>query len=161
VTIDDLVANNAGSPAPPPLPAPPRLAVAVLTCMDARIDPVAALGLQPGDAHVLRNAGGVATDDTIRSLVVSQRMLGTREVMVVHHTGCGMEGMDGAALAGRLEAETGRRPAFSFGEFAQVDADVAHTVGVLRASGFLVADTVIRGFVYDLGTGRLREVPLD
>ncbi|MDA8285785.1 MAG: carbonic anhydrase [Actinomycetota bacterium] len=157
---DEVVANNAAYAArlaERALPAPPRRRIAVLTCMDARIDPARALGLADGDAHVIRNAGGVATDDALRSLVLSQRLLGTEEVMVIHHTECGMEGLADGELEDAIERETGRRPAFSFGGFDDVERDVREAVRRLQASPFLPSKR-IRGFVYDVRTGALREV---
>ncbi|MHB8504545.1 MAG: beta-class carbonic anhydrase, partial [Acidimicrobiales bacterium] len=138
--IDDLVARNAAYAsgfASGDLRAHPRQKVAVLTCMDARIDVGRALGLAEGEAHVIRNAGGVATDDAVRSLVISQRLLGTEEVMVIHHTDCGMERFTDEELKDAIEAETGRRPPFSFEAFADAEDDVRRTVGRLRASPFL------------------------
>lgn len=141
------------------LGAPPSTKVAVLTCMDARIDPARMLGLSEGDVHVIRNAGGVVTDDALRSLTISQRLLGTEEIMVVHHTKCGMEAVRDDELAAELEAETGQRPPFAFGGFKSAEADVAETVARLRASPFL-PNKRIRGFLYEVESGRLRELPV-
>lgn len=157
---DDLLDRNrayAGGHTGADLPARPRLRVAVLTCMDARVLPARALGLTEGDAHVIRNAGGLATDDAVRSLVLSQRLLGTEEVLVVHHTRCGMEGLREEELLSTLEDETGRRPGFDLGGFADVEEDVRRTVARLRDEPFLLHRRV-RGFVYEVETGRLREV---
>ena len=141
------------------LPAPPAKRVAVLTCMDARIDPHRMLGLAEGDAHVIRNAGGVANDDAIRSLVVSQRKLGTREVLVILHTDCGMRTFVEDAFVEDLEAETGRRPAWETTAFhADIEADVRRAVSRVRASPFLPHVDAVRGFVYEVETGLLREV---
>jgi carbonic anhydrase len=141
------------------LPAPPAKPVAVLTCMDARIDPHRMLGLGEGDAHVIRNAGGVANDDAIRSLVVSQRKLGTREVLVILHTDCGMRTFAEDDFVGELEEQTGERPAWeTTGFHKEIDVDVQRAVARVRASPFLPHRDAVRGFVYDVATGRLREV---
>lgn len=132
----------------------------MLTCMDARIDPLRAFGLALGDAHIIRNAGGVATDDALRSLIISQRMLGTEEIVVVHHTGCGLEMFRDDDLKDELQAETGVRPSIAFEAFDDAEADVAQTAARIRANPFL-AHKDIRGFVYEVETGRLREVPID
>jgi carbonic anhydrase len=126
--------------------------------MDGRIDLPAILGLHTGDAHVIRNAGGVATDDVIRSLVVSQRLLGTREVMLVHHTGCGMLTFRDDDLKAQIELETGVRPPFALEAFSDLDADVRQSVNRIRLSPYLPYRDDVRGFVFDLRTGRLREV---
>jgi carbonic anhydrase len=142
------------------LPARPAKPVAVLTCMDARIDPHRMLGLAEGDAHVIRNAGGVANDDAIRSLVVSQRKLGTREIIVILHTDCGMRTFVEEAFVEELEAETGTRPPWGTTAFhADIDADVRRALARVRASAFLLHTDAVRGFVYEVETGRLREVP--
>jgi carbonic anhydrase len=140
------------------LRSPPRKQVAVLTCMDARIDPHRMLGLAEGDAHVIRNAGGVANDDALRSLVVSQRKLGTREVVVILHTDCGMRTFAEDAFAEELEAETGIRPAWQTTSFNEIEADVRRAVARVRSSPFLPHRDSVRGFVYEVETGRLREV---
>ena len=158
---DDLLARNARYAAARPGGAggaPPRLAVAVVACMDARMDLHAILGLQEGDAHVIRNAGGAVTADTIRSLAISQRLLGTREVVLVHHTGCGMLGLDGEAFLAELERETGVRPDWAAESFADLDADVRQSVARVKESPFLPHRDSVRGFVYELESGRLREV---
>jgi carbonic anhydrase len=127
--------------------------------MDARIDPHRMLGLEEGDAHVIRNAGGVANDDAIRSLVVSQRKLGTREIVVILHTDCGMRTFVEDAFVEELEAETGRRPPWETTSFhAEIEADVRRAVARVRASPFLLHVDAVRGFVYEVETGRLREV---
>jgi len=136
----------------------PRLRTAVLTCMDARIDPAKALGLRPGDAHVLRNAGGVMTDDALRSLVLSQHALGTQEVMVIQHTSCGVQGLRDAELAGRLTAQTGADLGLRFGGFDDVDASVRASLAKVRDCAWLARRDAARGFVYDVATGELREV---
>lgn len=160
--LDEVIAHNnrwADQRTAADRPAPPARRLAVLTCMDARIDPAAAFGLAEGDAHVIRNAGGAASEDALRSLVVSQRLLGTREIAVVHHTRCGMQGLDEAPLKESLEAETGVRPSWAFDGFADLDADVRQTVARLRACPWLDT-TAARGFVYQVDDGRLREVDL-
>jgi carbonic anhydrase len=160
-TIDDALERNrhfAREFYRSSMPAKPARKVVVVTCMDARIDPYAALGLLPGDAHVLSNAGGVVTDDVIRSLVVSQRLLGTEEVMVIHHTDCGMTSFTDDELADRLEKETGSRPPYEFHAIADVDASVREDVARVKAEPFLVHRDRVRGFVYDVATGRVSEV---
>ncbi len=136
----------------------PAQHLAVVGCMDGRLDLPAVLGLRPGDAHVIRNAGGVATDDVIRSLVVSQRLLGTRAVMLVHHTECGMLGFRDDDLKAQIEQETGVRPPFALEAFSDLDADVRQSVARIRLSPYLPHRDEVRGFVYDLHSGRLREV---
>jgi carbonic anhydrase len=138
--------------------AQPAMKVVVVTCMDARLDPARALGIEPGDAHVLRNAGGVVTDDVIRSLAVSQRLLGTEEIVLVHHTDCGMERYTDEEVQERLEVEAGTRAPFALEFFADVDASVRESVARIEASPFVAHKDAIRGFVYDVRTGKLREV---
>jgi carbonic anhydrase len=162
-TIDDLMHNNdryVTSYGHAELDANPSRQVVLVTCMDARIDPAAALGLTPGDAHVLRNAGGLVTDDVVRSLAISQHALGTREVMVVQHTQCGMHGLDENALALKIEAARGTPPNANvrFGAFIDLDTSVRASVARLRATDLLLHHDRIRGFVYEVETGRLREV---
>lgn len=157
---DDMVTHNAHrSSVPAGVPGVPARRVAVLTCMDARLDPARVLGLEAGDAHVIRNAGGVATEDAVRSLVISQWLLRTEEVVLVHHTDCGMTTFRNEALKDEIQARTGARPGFDFEAFTDVDADVVNTARRLAASPFL-RHTAIRGFVWDVATGSLREVPL-
>ena len=161
--IDELLANNsrfAADFAIGELEASPSRQVVLVTCMDARIDPAAALGLTPGDAHVLRNAGGLVTDDVVRSLAISQHALGTREIMVVQHTRCGMHGLDENALTLRIEAAQGHPPNANvrFGAFTDLDTSVRASVARLRAADLLLHRDAIRGFVYDVETGQLREV---
>lgn len=139
------------------LGAPPARQVAVVTCMDARIDPARILGLEAGDAHVLRNAGGVVTDDVIRSLTISQRYLGTREIVLIQHTGCGMLTFSGAELHAALEAETGIRPPWAVETFHDLDAEVRQGLARIQASPFLASRNA-RGFVFDVTDGSLREV---
>jgi carbonic anhydrase len=126
--------------------------------MDARIDPVALLGLQPGDAHVIRNAGGIADEGALRSLAISQRMLGTRHVLVLQHTGCGMMGLDDEAFAREVERESGRRPSWAVGGFADVDDSVRRSVATVRQEHALRHRDRVRGAVVDLAAGGVREV---
>lgn len=158
--IDTLVANNrafADSLPAQHLDVRPRSRLAIVTCMDSRLDVFAALGLEQGEAHVLRNAGGVITDDVIRSLAVSQRRLGTREVMLIHHTDCGMQGLTDDGFRAELQEATGLAPAFAIESFSDLDADVRQSILRVRRSPFLL-HTGVRGFVYDVDTHRLREV---
>jgi carbonic anhydrase len=136
----------------------PRRRLAIVTCMDSRLDVFAALGLELGDAHVLRNAGGVITDDVIRSLAISQRRLGTREVMLIHHTDCGMLTLTDDGFRAELQAATGVAPAFAIESFTDVDADVRQSLLRVRGSPFLAHRDSVRGFVYDVDSHRLREV---
>ena len=136
----------------------PSRQLAIVTCMDSRLDVFAALGLGDGEAHVLRNAGGVITDDVIRSLAISQRLLGTREVMLIHHTDCGMEKISDDGFRAELQEETGVAPAFAIESFADVEADVRQSILRVRRSAFLPQRDAVRGFVYDVDTHRLREV---
>jgi len=136
----------------------PTRHTAVISCMDARIDLFEALGLAIGEVHVIRNAGGIATDDVLRSLVLSQRKLGTREVLVAQHTDCGLYGLDDAGLLDEIEQETGTRPPFLFGGFTDLDASVRASVDRVRSAPFVPHRDAVRGFVYDVATGRLREV---
>ncbi len=139
------------------LPTAPQLHLAVLTCMDSRLDLFGALGLNLGEAHLIRNAGGLATDDAVRSLLLSQRLLGTRSVMVIHHTRCGLETFDEEELANDVEASLGTRPPFRLGAYLDVDDDVRQTVATLRSSPF-IDGTEIRGFVFSVDDGDLREI---
>ena len=162
--IDSLVANNRTFAASLPeqhLDVRPRRQLAIVTCMDSRLDVFAALGLQHGEAHVLRNAGGVITDDVIRSLAVSQRRLGTREVMLVHHTDCGMLTLSDDGFRAELQEATGVAPAFAIESFSDLDADVRQSVLRVRRSPFLLHTGQVRGFVYDVDTHALREVPVE
>lgn len=138
--------------------APPRLGVAVVTCMDARIVPHRLLGLQEGDAHVIRNAGGRVSDDAVRSLIVSSRLLGTRLVLVIQHTGCGMMGLDEDALREDLESETGAPVPFDLLAFDDLEQSVRRDVERLRSEPHLAPGVRVHGFVYEVETGRLREV---
>jgi carbonic anhydrase len=137
---------------------PPAKHLAVLACMDARLDVHKILGLEEGDAHVIRNAGGVATDDAIRSLVISQRLLGTNEIILIHHTDCGMLTFKDDDLKAKIEAEVGIRPAFALEAFSDVESDVKQSVARIQASPFIPNKTSVRGFIYDVRTGRLNEV---
>ena len=160
-TIDELLQNNrdfAGGLADRHLDVKPSRRLAIVTCMDSRLDVFAALGLGDGEAHVLRNAGGVITDDVIRSLAVSQRRLGTREVMLIHHTDCGMEKITDDGFRLELQETTGLAPAFAIESFSDVEADVRQSIRRVRTSPFLPHRDVVRGFVYDVDTHRLREV---
>jgi carbonic anhydrase len=140
---------------PPPAPRPTR--VAVVTCMDARVDPQAMLGLAAGDAHVIRNAGGVVTDDVIRSLLISQRLLGTTEIMLVHHTDCGMLTFRDDDVKDQIAADTGVRPPFALEAFPDLDDNVRQSAARIDASPFIPHRNV-RGFVYEVEKGTLREV---
>jgi carbonic anhydrase len=137
---------------------PPAKHVAVLACMDARLDPARALGLDEGDAHVIRNAGGVVTDDAIRSLAISQRLLGTNEIILIHHTDCGMLTFSDDEVKAQIEHDTGIRPPFALESFKDVDADVRQSIARIAASPFVPDKSRVRGFVYDGKTGRPREV---
>jgi carbonic anhydrase len=136
----------------------PSRRLAVVTCMDSRIDVFAALGLGQGEAHVLRNAGGVITDDAIRSLAISQRRLGTEEVMLIHHTDCGLETITDDGFRAELQASTGMAPSFAIESYTDVDANVRQSIARVRSSVFLLHRDRVRGFVYDVDTGLLREV---
>jgi len=162
--IDELVANNRAFAATLPdqhLDVRPSRRLAIVTCMDSRLDVFAALGLRDGEAHVLRNAGGVITDDVIRSLAVSQRRLGTREVMLVHHTDCGMQTLTDDGFRAELQEATGVAPAFAIESFSELDADVRQSILRVRRSSFLPHRDLVRGFVYDVDTHRLREIGVD
>ena len=140
------------------LPAAPAKKVAIVACMDARLDPLSVLGLQLGDAHVIRNAGGVITDDEIRSLAISQRLLGTEEVVLIHHTDCGMLGLDDEDFKRRLREDAGTEPPWPPGGFTDLEQDVRDSVERVKSSPFLPNNGSVRGFVYEVETGRLREV---
>ena len=158
---DELLKNNeayASNFDKAELPLPPAKKVAVLACMDARLNPYGALGLQEGDAHVIRNAGGVVTDDEIRSLAISQRLLGTEEIVLVHHTGCGMLTFTDDAFKQTIQDEVGIRPAWAAEAFPDLDADVRQSIARIKASPFVPRKDSVRGFVYDIATGKLREV---
>lgn len=140
------------------LPMPPAKHLAVVACMDARLDVHKILGLEEGDAHVIRNAGGAVTDDAIRSLVISQRLLGTREIILIHHTDCGMLTFKDDDVKNQIEKEVGVRPAFALEAFADLDDDVRQSIARIQASPFIPNKSSIRGFVYDVKTGKLNEV---
>lgn len=163
-TIDRLLANNEAFAAGLPerhLDVEPSLRLAIVTCMDSRLDVFGALGLGEGEAHVLRNAGGVITDDVIRSLALSQRKLGTREVMLIHHTDCGLEKVSDDGFRAELQEATGVAPAFAIESFSDVDANVRQSVRRVRRSNFVPHREVVRGFVYDVDLHRLREIEVD
>src|SRR5277367_6938682 len=163
-TIDELIANNRGFARSLPdkhLDVEPSRQLAIVTCMDSRLDVFAALGLGDGEAHVLRNAGGVITDDVIRSLAISQRRLGTREVMLIHHTDCGLEKITDDGFRAELLEATGMAPPFAIESFSDVDADVRQSILRLRRSLFLLHREWVRGFVYDVDSHRLREIHVD
>jgi carbonic anhydrase len=137
---------------------PPARAVAVLACMDARLNVYGVLGLREGDAHVIRNAGGVVTADARRSLAISQRLLGTREIILIHHTGCGMLTFTDESIAATIEGETGQRPDWNAETFRDVDADVRKSMARIAADPSIPHKDGVRGFVYEVESGRLREV---
>jgi carbonic anhydrase len=160
-TIDRLLANNRDFADGLPerhLDVEPSRRLAIVTCMDSRLDVFAALGLGDGEAHVLRNAGGAITDDVIRSLALSQRKLGTREVMLIHHTDCGLEKVTDDGFRAELQEATGVSPAFAIESFSDVDEAVRQSVRRVRRSTFVPHRDAVRGFVYDVDTHRLREV---
>ena len=157
---DELLTNNQQYAAgfDGPLPLPPARGVAVVACMDARLDVYRILGLREGEAHVIRNAGGVVTDDEIRSLAISQRLLGTREVVLIHHTDCGMVTFEDSEFRDSIEADCGERPGWSSEAFPDIDQDVRNSVGRITRSPYVPHTDQVRGFVFDVATGRLREV---
>ena len=160
--VDDLLRNaeryaavfTAGE-----LPVPPALRLSIVACMDSRIDLFALLGLHLGETHMIRNAGGIITDDVLRSLTLSQSLLGTREIMVIQHTGCGLHG-DEDTLRSRVAEATGAEPPWPLGAFRDVDQSVRAQLEVLRSTPHLMGGATSRGFVYEVETGRLREVTL-
>ena len=157
---DEYLANNAlyAENFSGPLPLPPSRHVAVVACMDARMNVYGILGLKEGEAHVIRNAGGVVTDDEIRSLAISQRLLGTREIILIHHTDCGMLTFTDDDFRRDLQAETGVKPGWAAESFSDVDEDVRQSLRRIENSPFVTLHTSARGFVFDVATGRLREV---
>ncbi|MDE0056367.1 MAG: carbonic anhydrase [Gammaproteobacteria bacterium] len=160
-STDEFVANNAryaDAFEKGDLPVPPAKGAVIVACMDARIDPARVLGLTEGDAHVIRNAGGVVTDDVLRSIVISQRLLGTEEIILIHHTDCGMVTFRDDDLKDEIESDTGIRPSFAFESFPDVEEDVRQSIRRIRANPFVPVKDKIRGFVYDVKTGRLNEV---
>jgi carbonic anhydrase len=157
---DELLANNeryaesfAG-----PLPLPPSRHLAVVACMDARLNVYGILGLQDGEAHVIRNAGGVVTDDEIRSLTISQRLLGTQEIILIHHTDCGMLTFTDDDFKASIQKDTGIKPEWAAEAFADLDEDVRQSIARIKASPFIPHKESVRGFVFDVASGKLREV---
>src|SRR5205807_7707056 len=162
--IEELLVNNqsfAASVPSPHLNVRPTRRLAVVTCMDSRLDVFAVLGLGPGEAHVLRNAGGVITDDMIRSLTISQRRLGTRGVMLIQHTDCGMQSITDDGFREELQDATGVAPAFAIESFSDLQANVRQSILRIRHSPFLMHTGAVRGFVYDVDTHRLQEIVVD
>ena len=158
---DDLLHNNAEfakSFSRGDLPMPPGKALAVVACMDARLNVYALLGLEPGEAHVIRNAGGVVTEDVIRSLAISQHLLGTKEIILVHHTDCGMLTFTDDQVKADIEAATGLRPHFALEAFSDLERDIRQSIARIRHSPFVLHQDSIRGFIYDVTTGQLQEV---
>ena len=157
---DDLLENNQAYAAQfsGPLPLPPSRHVAVLACMDARLDVYRVLGLNEGEAHVIRNAGGVVTDDEIRSLAISQRLLGTKEIVLIHHTDCGMLTFTDDDFKASIQEETGLEPAWAAESFTDLDEDVRQSIARIRTSPFVPHTDQVRGFVFDVATGSLAEV---
>ncbi len=157
---DQYLANNAkyAETFTGPLPLPPSKHVAVVACMDARLDVYRILGLGDGEAHVIRNAGGVVTDDEIRSLAISQRLLGTREIILIHHTDCGMLTFTDDGFKSEIQQETGIKPEWAAESFADLDEDVRQSLRRIDASPFVTKHESLRGFVFDVATGKLNEV---
>jgi carbonic anhydrase len=158
---DRLLANNeehAAARGAGHLDVQPSLHLAIVACMDSRLNVFDALGLEDGQAHVLRNAGGVITDDVIRSLALSQRKLGTREIVLIHHTDCGLEKVTDDGFRNELQEDTGMAPSFAIESFTDVEASVRGSIARIRNSPFLPHRDRVRGFVYDVDTGRLSEV---
>jgi carbonic anhydrase len=158
---DDLLAHNAAYAASfdkGDLPLPPGRKVAIIACMDARLNIYGALGLSEGEAHVIRNAGGVVTDDEIRSLAISQRLLGTEEIILIHHTDCGMLTFTDDEFKASIQEETGIKPEWAAESFSDLETDVRQSFARIKASPFIPRKDSIRGFIYEVETGRLREV---
>jgi carbonic anhydrase len=157
---DELLTNNAryAESFSGPLPLPPAKHIAVVACMDARLDVYRILGLNEGEAHVIRNASGVVTDDEIRSLTISQRLLGTTEVILIHHTDCGMLTFTDDQFKADIQADTGIKPSWSAESFNDLDTDVAQSIARIKASPFIPHTDAVRGFVFDVATGKLNEV---
>src|SRR5579863_6930818 len=157
---DEYLANNAryAEGFSGPLPMPPSAHVAVVACMDARLNVYGMLGLGDGEAHVIRNAGGVITDDQIRSLAISQRLLGTTEIILIHHTDCGMLTFTDDSFKRSIQDETGIKPAWAAEAFTDLDEDVRQSVARIKASPFIPYKDAIRGFVFDVSSGKLNEV---
>jgi carbonic anhydrase len=162
MSVTDELLNNAKSYAEGfdkgELPMPPGRKLAIVACMDARLNPYGLLGLQEGDAHVIRNAGGVVTDDAIRSLAISQRLLGTEEIVLIHHTDCGMLTFTDDDFKRSIQDETGIKPEWSVETFPDLDEDVRQSIARIKASPFVPKKDSVRGFVYEVETGALREV---
>jgi carbonic anhydrase len=160
-STDELLKNNEAHVASfeeGSLPLPPAKRIAVVACMDARLNPYGALGLKEGDAHIIRNAGGVVTDDEIRSLAISQRLLGTEEIILIHHTDCGMLTFTDDGFKHQIEEEVGVKPEWAAESFTDLEADVRQSIARIKASPFIPKKDSIRGFVFDVKTGRLNEV---
>jgi carbonic anhydrase len=160
-TIDELVHNASAyseSFESGDLPLPPARRIAIVACMDARLNPYALLGLHEGDAHVIRNAGGVITDDEIRSLAISQRLLGTEEIMLIHHTDCGMLTFRDDDFRRQVQQDTGIKPEWPAESFDDLEGDVRQSIARIKASPFIPKKDQVRGFVYEVATGALREV---
>ena len=157
---DELLANNQryAETFSGPLPMPPARALAVIACMDARLNVYAILGLAEGEAHVIRNAGGVVTDDEIRSLAISQRLLGTREIILIHHTDCGMLTFTDDDFKASIQADCGVKPPWAAEAFRDLDTDVRQSIARIKASPFIPHTDQVRGFVFDVATGKLNEV---
>jgi carbonic anhydrase len=157
---DELLANNAryAESFSGPLPLPPAKHVAVVACMDARLDVYRILGLNEGEAHVIRNAGGVVTDDEIRSLAISQRLLGTNEIILIHHTDCGMLTFTDDEFKKSIQDDTGIKPGWAAEAFPDLDDDIRQSIARIKASPFIPNKESIRGFVFDVATGKLNEV---
>jgi carbonic anhydrase len=157
---DEYLANNAryADTFTGPLPMPPSRGVAIVACMDARLNVYAILGLADGEAHVIRNAGGVITDDGIRSLAISQRLLGTREIILIHHTDCGMLTFTDDDFKWSIQEQTGIKPPWAAEAFGDLDEDIRQSIARIKASPFISRTDAVRGFVFDVATGRLREV---
>ena len=162
MTVIDELVDNAAAYAEEfdkrDLPMPPARSVAIVACMDARLNPYGLLGLHEGDAHVIRNAGGVITDDEIRSLAISQRLLGTEEIMLIHHTDCGMQTFADDDFRRQIQDETGIKPEWAAEAFGDLEEDVRQSIARITASPFIPKRDKVRGFVYEVETGRLREV---
>jgi carbonic anhydrase len=158
---DELLSNNrayADQFSKGDLPLPPAKKIAIVACMDARLDPARVLGLEEGDAHVIRNAGGVVSDDAVRSLAISQRLLGTEEIVLIHHTDCGMLTFTDDDVKAQITKETGIRPPFALEAFSDLDEDVRQSISRIQASPFIPNTSAVRGFVYEVESGQLREV---
>jgi carbonic anhydrase len=158
---DELLKNNEAYAAAfdkGDLPLPPGQKVAVVACMDARLNPYGILGLEEGDAHVIRNAGGVVTDDEIRSLAISQRLLGTEEIILIHHTECGMLTFTDDEFKRSIQDDVGIKPEWAAEAFSDLDEDVRQSIARIKASPFIPRKESVRGFVYDVTSGKLREV---